>query len=321
MGDTRFSCPSCGQPLVTDGGGGGLLIDCPECAQPLQIPFDPDPELDLRIREIISELSDREAALKGEVEHLIGRHAELETDRGKAEAALHEASAELIRARKRIEKLQAERKESAAEAERLSGELTQSQRDIAQLRAELSALQKAHSDATALIERQRKDLAENESRAATFQSEREAFEKDLAGMKTTLANNRKETAAIREEHAKLCSEVAQNHEMAEFVELKRSKEKLDRELQEARSSLDDTRQKLEESERQRSALRDRSVDLELKLAAAREAFSESQLAQDNEILRKLVERINEELKERSPAPKKTGANPQGIMGSVASLWR
>ncbi len=314
MGDTRFSCSSCGQSLVADRSGAGMLINCPQCAQPVQIPHDTDPVNDPRVRELISSWSDRAAALKAEVEQLTSRLAGAETARSKSDAAFHSASADLIQTRKLIETLQTECSQSATEVGQLTGA-------IAQLRSELAAVQTAQADATALIERQSAALTESESRSAALQIERDVFEKDLAGMKATLAASRKETAALREDYAKLCTEVAKNHDLAESIELRRGNEKLDLELNEARASLAEANQKLEVSERQRSALRDRSVELELKLAATREAFSESQLAQDNEILRRLVERINEELKERSPAPKNAGANPHGILGSVAALSR
>lgn len=314
MGDMRFLCTSCGQPLVVDRSGVGLPIDCPSCQQSIQIPCDSNPDDDRRTREIVSTWSDRVAALKAEAGQLTSRVAATETARTKSDAAFHEVSADLIKARKLIETLQAECKQSACEAERLSSE-------IGPIRAEMEAIQKTHSEAAALIERQRSALTENENRNATLQTERDVFEKDLAGVKATLAANRKETAALREEYARLCTEIAQNHDLAESIELRREKEKLDRELQSDRATLADTTQKLEASERQCSALRDRGVELELKLAATREASSESQLAQDNEVLRRLVERINEELKERSPAPAKSRASLHGLTSSIAALSR
>lgn len=314
MGDIRFSCSACGQSLVTDRSGAGLLINCPHCAQPVQIPYNSAPAEDPRLRDLISSWSDRAAALTAEVEQLTSRLADSEAARTKSDAAFHAASADLIKARKLIETLQAENNQSSGEVEQLNGE-------IAKLRPELAAIQTAQAEAHALIERQRTALAESETRTAALQTEREVFEKDLAAMKTSLAGSRKETAALRVEYAKLCSQVAKNHDLAESIELRRGNEKLDLELREARASLAELNQKLEVSERQRGALRDRSVELELKLAATREALSESQLAQDNEILRRLVERINEELKERSPAQKKAPVNPHGILGSIVALWR
>src|SRR5437588_6024459 len=39
MGDVRFSCPACEQPLVSDAKGAGLTIHCPHCSGQVQIPF------------------------------------------------------------------------------------------------------------------------------------------------------------------------------------------------------------------------------------------------------------------------------------------
>ncbi len=57
----------------------------------------------------------------------------------------------------------------------------------------------------------------------------------------------------------------------------------------------------------------------MKVAALRDAHDDTQLQQDNEILRRMVERLNEELKEAQPqiARHRRKTAPGGVMGNIA----
>jgi hypothetical protein len=67
------------------------------------------------------------------------------------------------------------------------------------------------------------------------------------------------------------------------------------------------------------ALKRERTDLQLKVAALRDAHDQTQLQQDNEVLRKMVERLNEQLKEAQPdlAKRKRRAAPGGVVGGIA----
>jgi hypothetical protein len=59
--------------------------------------------------------------------------------------------------------------------------------------------------------------------------------------------------------------------------------------------------------------------LQLKVAALRDAHDDTQLQQDNEVLRRMVERLNEELKQALPdsAKRKRREAPGGVVGGLA----
>jgi len=42
--DISFSCQACGQHLVIDAAGAGLVIECPNCGKDVNIPKLPDPQ-------------------------------------------------------------------------------------------------------------------------------------------------------------------------------------------------------------------------------------------------------------------------------------
>ena len=42
--DITFSCQACGQHLVIDAAGAGLVIECPKCGQDVSIPKLPEPQ-------------------------------------------------------------------------------------------------------------------------------------------------------------------------------------------------------------------------------------------------------------------------------------
>ena len=79
------------------------------------------------------------------------------------------------------------------------------------------------------------------------------------------------------------------------------------------------REKLGDSPGERDLLRRERTALNLKIAALREAHHDAQLHQDNEVLRRMVERLNEEMKEFRPllAKRKRRAKAGGLMGELA----
>jgi hypothetical protein len=59
--------------------------------------------------------------------------------------------------------------------------------------------------------------------------------------------------------------------------------------------------------------------LQLKVAALRDAHDDTQLEQDNEVLRRMVERLNEELKEAQPeiSRRRHRDASGGVVGGIA----
>jgi hypothetical protein len=84
------------------------------------------------------------------------------------------------------------------------------------------------------------------------------------------------------------------------------------------------REKINSLTIERETLRRERTELQLKVAALRDAHDDTQLEQDNEVLRRMVERLNEELKEAMPDISRrrhreaTGGVVSGLARAVAS---
>jgi hypothetical protein len=94
---------------------------------------------------------------------------------------------------------------------------------------------------------------------------------------------------------------------------------LEIELRESQSRLDAFREKANELTLERDALKRERTDLQLKVAALRDAHDDTQLQQDNEVLRRMVERLNEALKEARPeiTKRRLRDSSGGVVGGLA----
>ncbi len=44
MADITFECPRCGQSLIIDAAGAGIMVNCPKCSQIMKVPEPPAEE-------------------------------------------------------------------------------------------------------------------------------------------------------------------------------------------------------------------------------------------------------------------------------------
>src|SRR5205823_13336882 len=106
-----------------------------------------------------------------------------------------------------------------------------------------------------------------------------------------------------------------------LLAVKAERDRLEKELRDTQVAVSEMREKLDSFHTEREGLKKERMELNLKLAAMRDAHSDSQLREDNETLRRLVERLNEELKERGPAPRKHRKKNGARRNRLAELLR
>jgi chromosomal replication initiation ATPase DnaA len=106
-----------------------------------------------------------------------------------------------------------------------------------------------------------------------------------------------------------------------MVELRDLGHRTQLELSGTEKVLDEVRRDLATERAERDALRKEKIELELKLAAAREALEGNKLHEDNEVLRALVERLNEELRELGANRRVRPRQSSSISGSIGDLKR
>ena len=113
--------------------------------------------------------------------------------------------------------------------------------------------------------------------------------------------------------------VREDHDLAEYAEAKAEHEHLEAELRETQARLYGLREKIDSLTAEREVLKRERTELQLKVAALRDAHDDTQLQQDNEVLRRMVERLNEELKEAQPEINKRRRREAsgGIVGGIA----
>jgi len=113
--------------------------------------------------------------------------------------------------------------------------------------------------------------------------------------------------------------VRDDHDLAEFVAVKTERDRIDTELKETQAREESLAERIESLASERESLKRERTELQLKVAALRDAHDDTQLQQDNEVLRRMVERLNEELKDLQPeiAKRKRRAAPGGVVGGLA----
>ena len=179
-------------------------------------------------------------------------------------------------------------------------------------RAERAELEQILSRARANLDRTAADLnaAESVAEQATAETDQ---------LKATVAHLRAELGLATSERDKLQGLVREDHDLSEFVDAKLDRDRIEGELRETQSRLAGFKEKIDSLTAEREGLKRERTELQLKVAALRDAHEDSQLQQDNEVLRRMVERLNEELKEIQPdlAKRKRRAASGGVMGDLA----
>ncbi|MEA3187433.1 MAG: hypothetical protein QOD99_1263 [Chthoniobacter sp.] len=262
-------------------------------------------------------------------------------EREMLEAQLARAQTAALYAQEQLAQVEAERQRLALHADQIESELShrQKQNDSVlternTLRAESAQKTSALNEFVAQLETMRHERMEIESIAHSTQlalgcaeEERTELRARLEQLTVEAAKHvamlgelEKTLAETRRERDQFAADVRQNHELADFLALKSSRDLLEEELRTTQGSLSDTREKHLLATGERDTLRREAVDLRLKLSALRVETSECDLRRDNEVLRGIIERLNEELKDR-PAPRKSRRNRDQRRSRVSDLAR
>jgi len=267
----------------------------------------------------LDEERQRRQAVEPELDLARGEWAAAEKRAGEYEACYHHAAARLQRAEISIEELgqhldlvKSERSEAVlglAHQHEVSAEMAL---DLEKARAARAEMEQLLGRARCQKDRAAADLAAAES--AAEQSAAEAGQ-----LKATLAHLRAELGLAVSERNKLQAIVRDDHELSEYVAIRAERDRFETELRDVQARQDTFSEKIDDLIAEREALKRERTELQLKVAALRDAHEGTQLQQDNEVLRRMVERLNDELKEAQPeiAKRKRRAASGGVVGEIA----
>ena len=267
----------------------------------------------------LDEERERREALEPELDLARGERAAAEKRAGEFEAGFSHSSARLRHAQtalgelsQQLELVKGERSEAVLNLARQHETLAELGLELERARAERAELEQIRGRVRGELDRTTVELAAAESAIEQSAAEAGQHEADLAHL-------RAEMGLAVAERDKLNSMVREDHELSELVAIKTARDRFEGELKETQARLDGFREKIEGLTAEREALKHERTELQLKVAALRDAHDGTQLQQDNEVLRRMVERLNEELKEAQPesAKRKRRTAPGGVVGGIA----
>ncbi len=240
------------------------------------------------------------------------RANEFETGYHNASSRLQQAEMELSEITKQLELVKSERSEAVLD-------LAHHQEHLAEMNLELNRARAEKTEIEQILGRARADLQRSSQDLATAEAMAEQSAAEASQMKATLSQVRAELGLAVTQRDKLQALVSEDHDLAEYVEVRTERDQYELELRETQTRHATLHEKIAALSEERDALRKERTDLQLKVAQLRDAHDDSQLQQDNEILRRMVERLNEELKEVQPqlSKQRRKAAPGGIMGNLA----
>jgi chromosome segregation ATPase len=198
-------------------------------------------------------------------------------------------------------------------------EVANQQETLAELNLQLNQARAERTETEQILGRARAELERKSEQLATAETVAEQSAAEAVQTTAALAHVRAELGLAAAERDKLQALVREDHELAEFVEVKTERDSLEAELREIQARLGAFREKIDELTAERESLKRERTELQLRVAALRDAHEDTQLQQDNEVLRRMVERLNEELKQAQPenAKRKRREAPGGVVGGLA----
>ena len=190
---------------------------------------------------------------------------------------------------------------------------------FAELNLELEQAQAKRNEMEQILSRARGKLEQTTAELATSEAAAEQSAAEAGQVNAALAHVRAELGLAVTERDKLQGLVREDHELSEYVQAKGDRDRFESELKETQARLDGFREKIDSLTAEREGLKRERTELQLKVAALRDAHDDIQLQQDNELLRRMIERLNEELKEAQPdiAKRKRREAPGGLVGGIA----
>jgi chromosome segregation ATPase len=266
----------------------------------------------------LDEERQRRQAIEPELDLARGEWAVAEKRASEFEAGYHQSSTRLQQAEIELRDLSGQLELVKSERSEAVLELAHQHETLAELNLELSKARAECAETEQILGRARADLEHttNDLAAAEAIAEEAATEADES--KALLNRLRSERDNAVEERDKLKALVEGNPGMAEYVDAKFERERVEAELRETQARLDGYCEKIEELTAEREALKRERTELQLRVAALRDAHDDTQLQQDNEILRRMVERLNEELKGVHPdVAKRKRREASGGVGGLA----
>lgn len=199
-------------------------------------------------------------------------------------------------------------------------ELVQRQENFAELNLQLDKARVERTEMEKILGRARADLERTSGELAAAESVAEQAAAEAGRLEASNAHLRAELGLAVAERDKLQGLVREDHELADYVEAKLERERAEAEMKETQARADGLRERIEALMGEREALKRERKELQLRVAALRDAHDDTQLQQDNEVLRRMVERLNEELKAAQPEIAKRRRHAQSG-GMVAGLAR
>ncbi len=315
IAEIKFACAHCGQRIAVGSEAAGMGIDCPTCQNPVTIPhslgISEPPRIGGGLREKLAALQSEcerlranatssQAEIKSfQTERLALRNEVAALKRRAAAAEAQFADTQILRQRldateTQLASVEKERAESIAALASTDAKRAKALQEMAGLRSELAA-------AVAASERAQTEAAGARSRFAEAETEIVEARGALATAKSELASLQTRFAAATDETESLRGLLDREGASRELLSMRTKLTAAEDELRTRRQSAGQLEADLKKAEADRARLDEERLALHSRIAEAlkrADALSKDRLNADNEKLRELLERQNEELKLR-----------------------
>jgi len=271
---------------------------------------------------LTSQLDDerqRRTALEPELDLARGEWAAAEKRASEFETGYHHSASRLQQAEIAVAELSHQLELVKTERSGAVLDLANHQETLAELNLELNKARAERTEMEQILGRARGDLDRADHELAAAEAVAEESVAQAGQLNATLAHLRAELGLAVAERDKLQAIVREDHDLAEYAEMKSDRDRMEGELRETQARLAGLREKIDVLTTERESLKRERTELQLKVAALRDVHDHTQLEQDNEVLRRMVERLNEELKEAQPEITKRRLRDAsgGVVGGLA----
>ena len=241
------------------------------------------------------------------------RLMEISAERDRLDIFAQQLDLELSQKQKQLDVAHAERNS-------LLVDFAQKSAALADLGAELDLAQGERNELDTILHRVRHELAQSQKQSEELQAENASLSSELVDVRAEFRHLQTSFSVTREERDHLAEAVRLDHELSDLLSAKAARQRVETELRDVQVVLNDTREKLHIAAMERDLLRRETVELQLKLSALRDSASQTELVQDNELLRGIIERLQEELKDR-PAPRRRRGKKESSTKSMSAAMR
>lgn len=270
-------------------------------------------ELALTETQLRSAVSQREY-LQGELQRVAGELTVAENSWREFESAWKSGQETLEKSNVAMSPVLAERDEALRQLQETRINLAGAALDRETLRAERRECREALAQSEHAVAGLREQIG-------SVQNENARLTVELHRTQTELRDAVERLAATAADRARLASNLELKPELAHFVQVRDESEKFQEQLTATEIRLAEFHHDLTVARRECEVLRKEKIEVELKHAAVREALEGDQLHEDNQVLRDLVERLNEELRERGGPQRRRPRQSSAISSSVSDLKR